>query len=287
MEIHGSHLTHQNDGGRNGAGGCCGCFDILQCRAYRHWMGRIAAREYCRRRIRAFSRRQKPLDDPGQLPQPHEEYQRIVQLGYRVKILRQPVGGAGGMSGDDVHAPADAPMGHRDSRLCRNADGGRDPGNFGTGNARRLQRQHFLPASAEQVGVAALQAHHVQAGLRQRNELAVDLLLRSGVVTGSFPHVYPEGPLRCGGQQGRVDEVIIHDRLTLLQHPQAPDRDEVRFSASGTHQRHAAKRRLMVDAPGCLRLCQRRALLHTGVKQPVEGACPAGLVGNGGLQEGA
>ena len=41
----------------------------------------------------------------------------------KLKNSRVAVFGVGGVGGDDVQPPADAPVGHRDARLRRDADG--------------------------------------------------------------------------------------------------------------------------------------------------------------------
>ncbi len=141
-----------------------------------------------------------------------------------------------------MHAAAHTPVGHRNPRLRRNADGRGNPRNLLTENPGGFERRHFLPSPAEEVRVAPLKAHHPKAGLRQPNQLLIDFLLRRGMRAAAFPHIDSLRGFRSRVQKRRINQIVIHHGLTLPKQPQAPQRNQIRLSAPGPYQRNAARR---------------------------------------------
>ena len=62
-----------------------------------------------------------------------------------------------------MKTPAQPPVGHRNARQGGNGNGGGDAGYHLEGDARRLEGQSLLAASAKDEGIAPLESGHPQA----------------------------------------------------------------------------------------------------------------------------
>ena len=88
------------------------------------------------------------------------------------------------MGGEKGQSHGLPPVGDRYADPGHRRHAGSDPGNHLEWNS--LRREHFglLAAAAEDVRIAALEAHHPLAGTGQADQESVDLLLGNRVVAG-------------------------------------------------------------------------------------------------------
>ena len=140
-----------------------------------------------------------------------------------------------------MYAPAEPPVRDGNARRCWDRQSGADARDRFAGNARGEQCLHFLAAAAEHEGIAALQPDD---GLSLRcffHEHFADLTLRGKMAAASLSHVDPLRLLRCGVQQGGIDQIVVDHDLTARQKRQTSHGDEICFSASGAHQKDLSR----------------------------------------------
>ena len=161
--------------------------------------------------------------------QPHEKHQGALQLGQAVKVIPPALGGVGG---DHMKTPAQPPVGHRNARQGGNGNGGGDAGHHLEGDARRLEGQSLLAASAKDKRVASLEPDHPHALPGQLYQSSGDFLLGGGVAAQPLAHIDAPGLGRSGLEQLIGDEIVVDHRVALAQQLQPPQGDKVGLAAA-------------------------------------------------------
>src|SRR5437899_2181827 len=90
------------------------------------------------------------------------------------------------MASDDGDAGTKVAMSERNSGVIRDGHERRDTRDNFEGNAGIGQLHCFFAAAAENVGIATFEANHRFAGASALDEQLVELLLRDGMIFGSF-----------------------------------------------------------------------------------------------------
>ena len=211
-----------------------------------------------RRRLRRPSARDQDFADGADLAAAHEDHEgprntrqpRPVDPGLRLgRVL---------VAGDQDRRRGQAPVGEGNAGVGRRAGGGRHPGDDLEGHPRLGQGQGLLAAAAEDVGIAALQAHHPAPGAGLGHEPLVQRLLAPGAAPAPVPGVDPLA-LRPGVlQEPAVDEVVVEHDVGLLEEAGALQGQQTRVSGTGADDVDAALDGLVGMFHGEGRLRRRR-----------------------------
>ncbi len=108
-------------------------------------------------------------------------------------------------------------MGHRDAPVSRGSQGGGDAGNDLERNVFLHQQFQFLAAPAEEEGVAALEPHHVLAGLSLLQQDAVDFLLGHRVISSLLAHIDALGGGRNQAENLLAYQPVIDHHVCMFQ----------------------------------------------------------------------
>ena len=150
-------------------------------------------------------------------------------------------------------------MGQRDAGIGGAGDGGGDAGHHFVADAVRTQRLQFLAAAAEHERVAALQPHHALAGLRERDQLRIDLGLRVAAVAGMLADA---DAFRIATRQLQhlvADQAVVQDHVGFVQHAQCAQGQQAGIAGAGTDQR---------DRASC---CRRFVFAQRGIERALGG----------------
>src|SRR5258708_20456445 len=93
------------------------------------------------------------------------------------------------MSGDDGKSAGEVSMRHWDARISGDRNGAADAGNNDKGYPGGAAGFGFLSAAPKHKRIAALEPRHVQALLRVRDYLDIDVILAQGRLVRLFPHI--------------------------------------------------------------------------------------------------
>ena len=125
--------------------------------------------------------------------------------------------GLGGVfvTGDDSHGRGIGAVRERDAGVGGTGDGAGDAGHFFEGNAGVHEFFGFFAASAEYIGIAALQTGNDLAFLRLGDEELVDIALLHGVVARDFADV-DEFRVGAGdGEQFVAGKVVVDHHISF------------------------------------------------------------------------
>ena len=104
-------------------------------------------------------------------------------------------------------------MSERDARVGRRSGGRRHAGDDLHGDARLRQRHRLLAHTAEETGIAALEAHHALALPRQFDQPAGDLVLGLLLAVAGLAHAFLDGSRGHMIEDVGMDEGVVDDRL--------------------------------------------------------------------------
>ncbi len=133
-------------------------------------------------------------------------------------------------------------MRHRDAAGERRGERARHAGHDIDVDAVRMAGQVFLPPAAEQVRIAALEAHHPPPGPRLTHENRVDLALRNGVMVRALADVDDLGAQIETRQFVPRAKAIGDDDVRLLELAQGTQRQQVERTRSAADEDDAPRR---------------------------------------------
>src|SRR5258708_29409649 len=93
------------------------------------------------------------------------------------------------MPGDDGKSAGEVSMCNRDARIRWDRNGAADAGNHDKGYPGGAAGFGFLSAAPKHKRITALEPRHVQALLRVRDDLAIDVILAQCRLMPFFPHL--------------------------------------------------------------------------------------------------
>jgi hypothetical protein len=94
----------------------------------------------------------------------------------------------------------------------------------------------FLAATAEDEGVAALEAHDVEAQSGLGDQQSIDLRLGARVLVGAFASVDQLGIRAALAQKRIVDQGVVEDDIGSLEAAQGFEGQQLRVAGASAHQ---------------------------------------------------
>ena len=116
------------------------------------------------------------------------------------------------------------------------------PGTTSTRDACSFERCLFLAAAAEDVGIAALEAHDAAPGLGFGDQDAVDLALLGRGLIGSLADRNADRIAARHFEDGGADKAVVDDDVGFDQLALSLQRQQFRIAGAGAHERDAPSR---------------------------------------------
>ena len=127
-------------------------------------------------------------------------------------------------------------VGQRNAGVTRRGDDGRDARHDLERHAVPFQPGRLLAAPSKNVRVAALEPHDRLAVPGFLGEQPVQLLLRDGLVAGTFAAEDDLGRLRCERQQLAVDQCVVNHHVRPAQQLGTAHREQPGIPWPGAHK---------------------------------------------------
>src|SRR5260221_9368290 len=156
------------------------------------------------------------------------------------------------MPGYNGKSAGEVSMRHWDARISGDRNGAADAGNNDKGYPGGAAGFGFLSAAPKHKRIAALEPRHVQALLRVRDDLAIDVILAQCRLVRLFPHINKQRAEFDLVEQRAGRQPIIENDVGITQQAQSLDGNQFGIGWSGADQidgadlRHAAT----PDVPG-------------------------------------
>jgi hypothetical protein len=138
------------------------------------------------------------------------------------------------MARDDGERRRDTAMGHWDARERRGGDRRANPRDHFERDARRAQREPFLPAAAEDERVASLETDDALSAPRGADHQRMDRLLAHARPSGTLAHGKAPGAARQRHRL-RAHEGIEEDQIRAAEARQRGACEQARIARAGSH----------------------------------------------------
>ena len=139
-----------------------------------------------------------------------------------------------------MHAPGKLAVGERETEPARRALRCADAGHHLDRNAGRAAGRKLLAGATENQRIAALQTHHVFAGLGERHHQRIDLVLLAGGRAAGLADQHLLGLAPGEVENFRRHQVVDQDHIGRLQGAYRAQREQLRIAGPGTNQRDRA-----------------------------------------------